>query len=228
MTPQMNKRVATASTRSRLFSAKSTRRRIIITVPCLLFRGALKHQRPRHYLLPRLDPGNNLLETSRQHLSSHYLDPLKRPALGGNVNPIAIVQMKNSRGWNSGSVLRVHPLECGGHEHPEAKDIVGIFNFEADLGRANIRIHDRTNTGDSALQNPIRIRVQVNVRVLSDVNGGQVVLIHVADDPYLGRIRNSEQVGRIIQALDSGRGSYVLFDDGSTHRRLYFEIGRAH
>ena len=131
--------------------------------------------------------------------------------------------MKNSRGWNSGSVLRIHPLECSGHEHPEAQDIAGILNFEADLGGANIRIHDGTNTGDPAFQNPIGISVQMNIRILSDVHRRKIVLIHIADDPHLGRIGNREQVGRIIQALDSGRGRYVLFNDGSTRRRLYFD-----
>jgi len=48
-----------------------------------------------------------------------------------------------------------------------------------------------------------RIGAEMDVGELAEAHTRQVVLIHVADYPDVGKIGDGEQVGRIVECLDA-------------------------
>src|SRR6266852_1120530 len=57
----------------------------------------------------------------------------------------------------------------------------------------------------------------MNIRVLSNVHGVEIVFINITDDPDIGQIRDGEGIWR-AQSLDSRRVRYLLVGDDTRYR----------
>src|ERR1700744_1174531 len=89
---------------SRLKDAEGTQRfeisihpRSVEILASSLLHCVLQHQRVRNHLLASLNPGNNLLQISRQLRTRGNLDAPELLISRRDVNPIAIMQMQNRR-----------------------------------------------------------------------------------------------------------------------------------
>src|ERR1019366_7414565 len=191
MAPQPSNNRAVANTTNLLLSAKSTRARIIVFCSRArtlalqsLSQYVVQYQRVRDYLLAWLDPGLDFFETHvvRQEVSTHHLHATKLLAGCGNEHKIAIVHAQDSGCRDNGVHHRGLTAESGLHEHSQSHDS-GILDFHSDLGRTKIRI-----------------RIQADLRGIAEFDSGQVVLVHVADNPNRREIGNREGA-RSIESL---------------------------
>src|SRR5260370_39273028 len=117
ITPQANSRMAITTTRNRLFSAKSTRLRIM---KALLFDRVLQDQRVRYQSLAGLDSRHDLLHVVGQHRASGYLHAPEPAALHPYVDPVAVVQVNHRRARDRRAHLLVLAVERRVHEHTDA------------------------------------------------------------------------------------------------------------
>src|SRR5664280_3548990 len=99
MTPQPNNRIAMIATRKRLFSAKSTKPRSI--GGSLPFR-VLQDEGVLHHALARLDSRPNLLHIAGEHVSAGHLDAPELHVAGGNVDPVAVMEVQDRGSRNHG------------------------------------------------------------------------------------------------------------------------------
>ena len=83
--------------------------------------------------------------------------------------------------------------ERGRHKHAQAHD-PRIAHFDAHLGRAEVRIENRADVADPALEDLVGIGVQADFGGVAQAHIGQIVFVHVADDPDVGQVRNRERV----------------------------------
>src|ERR1035441_9700084 len=153
MAPQPSSNRAVANTTNLLLSAKSTRARIIVSFPGdwtpgvqSLSEHVVQYQRVRDHLLAWLDPGLDFLQTRvvRQEVSTHHLHAAKLLAGRGNEHKIAIVHAQDGGCRDNSMHHRGLTAESGLHEHSQPHES-RIPDFDADLGRTNIRI-DRKST----------------------------------------------------------------------------------
>src|SRR6516162_6287067 len=177
MTPQAKRSTANARTKKRRSSAKSTSPRIMRwrSPPWLLLDRVLEDEGVRHDALTRLEACQQFLHVARQHLTARHFLPLEPAAGGRNVDPLAIVQVQDGRRGYDGAELGLLTVEGRGHEHAHAQQ-TGIGDFDAHFRGPNCRVQDRPNITDAALQDAVGIRGEVDVRRVSDANGGQIVL----------------------------------------------------
>src|ERR1019366_3706908 len=208
MAPQPSNSRAVANTTNLLLSAKSTRARIIVFCSRArtlalqsLSQYVVQYQRVRDYLLAWLDPGLDFFETHvvRQEVSTHHLHATKLLAGRGNEHKIAIVHAQDSGCRDNGVHHRGLTAESGLHEHSQSHDS-GILDFHSDLGRTNIRIERGADVAYPSLEHAIRIRIQADLRGIAEPDSGQVVLVHVADNPNRREIGNREGA-RSIESL---------------------------
>ena len=85
--------------------------------------------------------------------------------------------------------------ECRLREHAEPHHS-GILHFDAHLGSANAGIENSANIADLALERPIGIGIQGDLRGIAEPDVRQVILVHVADDPDRRDIGNRKRAGR--------------------------------
>ena len=72
--------------------------------------------------------------------------------------------------------------ECGPHEHAQPHD-PWILNFYANFGRADAGIEYRADVAHSSPEHAIGIGIQGDLRGIADLDAGQIILVHVADNP---------------------------------------------
>ena len=96
-------------------------------------------------------------------------------------------------------------MERGGDEHAQAQH-ARIVHFQPDFRRANIGIENRADVADPALQNPVRIGVQMDVGELAQRTYGQIVLIDIAEDPDVERSEMVKGLGELSSVLHARRG----------------------
>src|SRR5271157_37847 len=208
MTPQPINKTVTANTTNLLLSAKSTRVRIMswfLFCRCLsqvatlglqsLSKHVVQDQRVRDHLLSWLEPRLDLLQIHvvRQEVSTDDLQAAKLLVFRGNENKIAIVHVQDGGCRNDGVHLGGLTAEGGLHEHAQPQNS-GIPNFNSNFGCANIRIEDGTNVADRSLEYVIGIRVWADLRGVANPDMGEVVLVHVADNPDGRKVRNCERI----------------------------------
>src|ERR1017187_764373 len=214
MTPQTNSRMATTTTRNRLFSEKSTTARIMCGS---LLHGALEDEGVLNYALARMDSRTDLLHLARQHLSTGYFDAPELGLPGRHVHPVAVMEVQHRGSRDDRMELFPLPLECGPDEHPQSHE-PGIFHLQPNLGRVEIRIEDGTDIADARPENLVRVCVQADVSVLADLCKGEVVFVDVAHHPDMRQVRDRERARR-SQPLRSRRGRYLLVGNYTRHRR---------
>src|ERR1700678_2424202 len=99
-------------TRSRLFSAKSTMRRIIY-LACLsrcsklLLHRVLQWQGVRDHAIAGLQAGNDLLHVAGKHAARLHFETLEVERSDRRINPLAIVQVQDRGCGNGGARLRL-------------------------------------------------------------------------------------------------------------------------
>src|SRR3984957_6808469 len=110
------------------------------------------------------------------------------------VNPLAIVQVQNCRGWNGGVSFGMLPVEGRGHEHSHPHN-PWVWHLDSNFCGTEVGIENRQNVIDPALQGPIGIRIQADVGGFADLRGVKVVFVNVANNPDIRQIRNGEGIG---------------------------------
>ncbi len=161
------------------------------------YNRGLKIQGFRHHLLARLKPRADFLLLgwgARKHFAGHHFHAPEAAMFHGCVYPIAVVQMQHRGGWNRCEGFSFWAVEGGGGKHAESHH-PRIRNFQADLRRAQVGIEDGADIGDPAFKHLVRIRVQMNVRVLIEPDKGEVVLIDVAQNPHLRKVGDGKRIG---------------------------------
>src|ERR1700730_397078 len=101
---------------------------------------------------------------------------------------------------NCGSLNRrvrffLHSMQSCRNEHPYFYES-RIAHLDAHLSGSQTGIQNRTDVADAACEGFVRISVQANFSVISDVDIDQIVFIHVAKNPNVGKIRYCEWIGR--------------------------------
>src|SRR5208283_5852750 len=199
MAPQASNNAAMASTTNLLFSAKSTRARIISCVPSRFSRPAVrsnlqapgcpslgkhmvKDQGVGNHFLARFQPRLDLLQTRvvSQEISTDNLQAAKLLIRRGNENKIAIVHMQNGGCRNNRVHLFGLTAESCLREHADPQHS-WILDFDANLGGANARVEDRANVADRSLEHPLGIGIQDDLCGVPQPDIRQVVLVNVAD-----------------------------------------------
>src|ERR1039458_8601459 len=196
MMPHPNKRMAITATRKRLLSAKSTKPRIIARS---LLLGVLQDEGVLHYALPGLNSCANLLHIAGKHISAGHCHPPELSGVRGHVHPVAIVQVQDRGSRHHRMNLTLLAVEGGFDEHPEAHE-PRVLHFQANLGRAEIRVESRTDIADAPFENLVRESVQTDLRKFAEVDKSQIVLVNVAHNPHMGQVGDGECVRR-CQAL---------------------------
>ena len=125
------------------------------------------------------------------------------------------MQMQNCRCGHYGVQFILLPTECRGDKH--AQHQARILHLDPDLASADRRIENRKKIADRALEHATGIRAKRYLRGVADVNTGQIVLIHVADNPYVGEIGDGERISS--QALHSAGICNLLVSDHAGNRR---------
>ncbi len=108
----------------------------------------------------------DFLQVTGQHVSGRHFEAPEPPILRRRVDPLSVVQMQNC-GSRYGCVLfHCQPVERRGDEHPEAHQ-AGILHLQPDLRGTDVRVYHWQDVADSPLQDAIRIRRQMDVRILA-------------------------------------------------------------
>ena len=76
---------------------------------------------------------------------------------------------------------------------------------------------DCADVADRSLQHPVGIGVQADLGAVAEAHAGQVVFVHVADDPDGGQVGNRERI--CAQTLHARGVGYLLVGDHSRNRR---------
>src|SRR5208283_5116299 len=147
------------------------------------------------HLLTGLEPRLDLLQIHvvRREVSTDDFQAAKLLVFRRNEDKIAIMHVQDGRCRDNGVHLGGWTAEGGLNEHAQAEDS-GILNFNSNLGRANIWIEDGANVADRSLEYVIGIRIWADFRGIAEPDMGQVVLIHVADNPNGRKVRNCERI----------------------------------
>src|SRR5580658_2931052 len=161
----------------------------------LLLHRVLKYECVLHDLCTGLDAGSDLLHVSGKRIATFYFHALELAISRGDEHPVVVVQMQDCGCWNYGVNFLLQAMEGCGREHAWAHES-GIANFNANLGGANGWVENRADVADRALDNLIRVSVQLNVGRLAEPHVGEIILINVAENPYVGQIGNRERVRR--------------------------------
>ena len=77
-------------------------------------------------------------------------------------------------------------IKGGGDEHADPHE-PGVLHFQPDLRGADSGVEDGPDVADTALKHPAGIGVEADVRIVAQADEGEIVLVHVADDPDSGR-----------------------------------------
>ncbi len=103
------------------------------------------------------------------------------------------MQVQNRGRRHRGVRFRLLAVEGRRDEHSDAHQS-GIGDLKPNLGGADVGIENRQNVVDAALEDLVGIGVQVNIRVLADVHGVEIIFVNVADDPDIGKIGDGEGI----------------------------------
>ena len=101
--------------------------------------------------------------------------------------------------------LESFAMNCGSGKHSHTHQRVRIIDLDAYLGGADLRIEDGTNVADHASQDPVGIGSEANVRLLTEMHRGKIVLVDIADDPDVRQVGDGEGVRR-TGISDASRG----------------------
>ena len=165
----------------------------------------------RDHLLPWLEPRLDLLQIRvvRQQISADHFHAAKLLVGRGNEDEIAIVHVQDGGRRDDGVHLLGLTAEGGPHEHAQPHDS-GILHFNSNLGGADIGIENRANVADLPLEHAIGIGIQADLRRIAEPDVGQVVLVHVADNPDGRQIGNRERVRSIEGLHGCGVGDLLI------------------
>src|SRR5664280_482191 len=130
MMPQPSSRIAITTTRKRLFSAKSTKPRIIERSLLLC---VLQDEGVLHHALARLNASADLLQIAGEHVSAGYLHPPELPVARRHVQPVAVMQVKHGRRGNHRVHLALLPVESRFDKHPQAHE-ARVPHLQANFG----------------------------------------------------------------------------------------------
>src|ERR1039458_8591348 len=126
------------------------------------------------------------------------------------------MQMQNGGGGNRAARFRLLAIESGGHEHAHAHQI-GVGHFQPNFRSADRGIENGKYVVDAAFQNLVGISVQMDIGILADVYGVEIVFVNIADDPDIRQIGDGERIGA-GQALHTGCVGDLLVGDHSGGR----------
>src|ERR1017187_3396383 len=105
MMPQPNNRIATITTRKRLFSAKSTKPR---SIERSLLLCVLQNEGVLHHALARLNAVPNLLHIAGEHVSTAHFYAPELPVVHGHVDPVAIMEVQDGGSRNHAGRVLLH------------------------------------------------------------------------------------------------------------------------
>ena len=170
-------------------------------------------------------PETDLLHVVRQHIAARDFHAAEGVASRRHVDPIAVVQVQYGAGRHHRALLPVRPWKVAVTNMP-SRIIPGLAISSRTLA---VRVLG-SRIGPMLLMRPlkslVRIGVQAHVGELAHMHAGQVVLVNVAQNPHAGKIRDGEQVGRIIQRLHARRVGHVLLHDHARDGRANIHHGR--
>ena len=127
---------------------------------------------------------------SVQEVSTDHFHAAKLLVGRGNEDKIAIVHVQDGGCRDNRVHLPGLTAEGGPHEHAQPHDS-RILNFDPNLGRADVGIENRADVAHPSLEHAIGIGIQADLRGIAEPDAGQVVLVHVADNPDVTRGRKS-------------------------------------
>ena len=73
-------------------------------------------------------------------------------------------------------------MECGSDEHADAHQS-GIFDLETDLRGTDRGIENRAYVADPRFENLAGVGIETNIRIISNLNLRQRILINVTNNP---------------------------------------------
>src|ERR1017187_5407733 len=190
MMPQPNNRIAITATRNRLFSAKSTKPRIIARS---LLLGVLEDEGVLHHALAQLNTRPNLLHIAGKHLPAPPSHPPELPGVRGHVDPVAVMEVQDRGSRDHRMHLTLLAVERGLHKHSESEE-PRVLDFQPNLGGAEIRVEGGTDIADAPFENLVREGFQTDFRVFAEVDKSQVVLVNVAHNPHMGQVGDGKCV----------------------------------
>src|SRR3984957_16956111 len=147
------------------------------------------------------------------------------PCANRGINPIAVMQVQNRGRRNCRPYFRLLPIKGRSYEHSDAHQS-RVGDFDPDLGGADTRIENRQNVVDPSLKDFIGIRIQLNIRSLSDVHRVEIILVNIADDPNIRKIRDGEWTGARQTLHPSCVGNLLLRDYSGYGRSNVDDSGR--
>src|SRR5438067_1695523 len=98
------------------------------------------------------------------------------------------MQMQSCRSRYAGVFFLPRAVENGSNKHSDAYE-TGIRYLQPDLGSTDVWIEDWPDVPDSPREDPIRIGIQMNIRILAETHLRQIVLVHVAKYPDARHVR---------------------------------------
>src|SRR5579871_584562 len=128
------------------------------------------------------------------------------------------MQMQNGSGRDNRASFRLLAIKRGRSKHPNAHEVIGIGDFEADFGGTNIRVESRQNVVNLGFEGFAGISVQPDIRKISDVNGIKIVFVNVTDNPDVRKVGDGEWIGS-GQSLHTAGIDHLLISDDAGNRR---------
>ena len=119
--------------------------------------------------------------------------------------------------------VHFHGLTAEGrrHKHAEAHRS-GIVHFDADFASSEIWVEDRADIADPSIEDLPGICVQTDLSRVTQMHGGQIVFVNIADDPHAGKIGDGER--RRAKALYASGVGDLLIGDYSRNRSHHFHL----
>ena len=129
------------------------------------------------------------MHVAGKHATASHLHAPELLAAGGDVDPIAIVQMQDGGCGNRGMHVLFLAVERRSDKHPHTHQ-PGIGNLDAHLGGAQRGIQNRTDVANAAEEDSVGVGIQPNFRGLAYVHAGQIVLKNIAKNPDVAQVGN--------------------------------------
>src|ERR1019366_3364583 len=172
-----------------------------------LLNFTVEHQRVGHNLVSRAQTAQDLLRLIGVDRARFYFGSTEPLVVQLDKNPVAVLQAQHRTGGNHGA--RFGPLRYemnrGKHVRPQDPRLVG--QLDAHFRGTRVGIEQFGDVGDTTRQAPIGVGIQLNFGPVAKMNARQVILVYIAKNPDIGEVRDREQVRRVVQRFDSGRGS---------------------
>ena len=148
----------------------------------LLLHRALQGKRILNYLCAGIDFRDYFLHVPGQHVTGHNFKPPKMSVVQWHIKPLAIMQVQNRSRRHHGVHFCLAAMESGSDEHADAHQS-GIFNFETNLRGTDRGIENRAYVTDPRLENLAGVGIEMNIRIIANLNLRQRILVNVTNNP---------------------------------------------